>query len=418
MSRLHRIACGILGVLAIGLSVVLSPTEGAGQSGPIITQIQGSGRCVDVPYGSTTPGTPLELHDCNGQVNQTYTWTPNGELQIMGLCVDALSGLGNQGDKIGTWTCNGNAAQRWTLTAAGELRGLNNRCIDVAYGDGGNGGKLLLWDCNGQVNQRWHMASNQTVSAPPAYTPPPAPVYSAPVQPVYQAPATTTYTLSSHPVAIVTSHGRCINASGDSAIVGRCTGTGFFDITDGVISGADGGCLDGYLGEGRPVAAVGCDGSAEQKWWIHEVNGGFIQNQANSLCMDIEGQKRNNGTPIILWRCDTTWNPWNQKFIIGLSLPQGFVTGGLPRARGADITGQVSSGSASIVAAGAGNVLVAGGNIVAAGAGNIVAAGAGNVLGHNGGTIVAAGGLNLIGNDAGSLIGSDGGSIVAAGAGN
>ena len=132
------------------------PEAPAGPSGPIITMI-GTGRCVDVPYGSTVPGSELVLWDCNGQTNQQYTWTPNGELKVMGLCVDALSGLGNLGDKIGTWTCNGNNAQKWTLTAAGELRGINNRCIDVAYGDGNNGGKLVLWDCNGQNNQKWQV---------------------------------------------------------------------------------------------------------------------------------------------------------------------------------------------------------------------------------------------------------------------
>ena len=153
-----------------------------------------------------------------------------------------------------------------------------------------------------------------------------------------------------------------------------------------------------------------CDGSADQIWWVHDVNGSFIQNSANALCMDIEGAKRPNGTRIILWDCDTTWKPWNQKFAVGMSVPQGFVQGGLPNARGRDLSAQFASGSASIIAAGAGNVLVVGGNVISTDGASLV--------GNDGASIIAAQGLSLIGNDGAGLIGNDGAGIISGGAGN
>ena len=51
---------------------LLPPSDGGGQSGQQIVGGQ-SGRCVDVPNSSTTNGTQVQLWDCSGQANQSWT---------------------------------------------------------------------------------------------------------------------------------------------------------------------------------------------------------------------------------------------------------------------------------------------------------------------------------------------------------
>ncbi|MGW1142154.1 RICIN domain-containing protein, partial [Streptomyces zhihengii] len=34
------------------------------------------GKCVDVAAANTADGTPIQLHDCNGNAAQKWTWTP------------------------------------------------------------------------------------------------------------------------------------------------------------------------------------------------------------------------------------------------------------------------------------------------------------------------------------------------------
>jgi hypothetical protein len=49
-----------------------------------------SGRCVDVPGGSRTNGTQIELWDCNGGSNQSFTYTSAKLFQVYGSkCLDA-----------------------------------------------------------------------------------------------------------------------------------------------------------------------------------------------------------------------------------------------------------------------------------------------------------------------------------------
>ena len=55
-----------------------------------------SGRCVDVPNGSTTNGTQVQLWDCGGGTTQRWTYTAGRQLQVYGnKCLDA-NGAGHQ----------------------------------------------------------------------------------------------------------------------------------------------------------------------------------------------------------------------------------------------------------------------------------------------------------------------------------
>ncbi|MFI0815393.1 ricin-type beta-trefoil lectin domain protein [Streptomyces sp. NPDC021098] len=137
----------------------LSITPGSGgndgTTGTIVGA--GSGRCVDVPNQSQTPGTQVELWDCNGGSNQQWTDTPAGELRVYGShCLDASGQGTSPGTKVDIWDCTGGSNQKWTLHADGTITGVQSGlCLDATGAGTANGTLLQLWTCNGSSNQKW-----------------------------------------------------------------------------------------------------------------------------------------------------------------------------------------------------------------------------------------------------------------------
>ncbi|MFC3493830.1 RICIN domain-containing protein [Glycomyces rhizosphaerae] len=120
----------------------------------------GAGKCLDVPESSTTAGTQLALWTCNGQANQRWTLSANGELSVYSgqtrRCLDAYENGTTAGTPVIIWTCNGQANQRWRLNANGTLTSqLSGLCLDVEQASTANGAKALLWTCHGRTNQQW-----------------------------------------------------------------------------------------------------------------------------------------------------------------------------------------------------------------------------------------------------------------------
>jgi hypothetical protein len=130
-----------------------------------------SGRCLDVKGNVDTPGSTLEIWDCNGQANQAFDLTSAGELRTLGgtRCVDASGGRTAPGTPVIIWTCNGQANQQWRHNADGTVTGVQSGlCLDVDGAATAAGTAVVLWTCNGQSNQKWSTAS----TTPPPTTPP------------------------------------------------------------------------------------------------------------------------------------------------------------------------------------------------------------------------------------------------------
>jgi endo-1,4-beta-xylanase len=116
-----------------------------------------SGRCIDVPNVSHNNGTRVQLWDCNGQSNQTWTYNSNKQLVVYGnMCLDA-AGSGN-GAGIQIYSCWSGANQQWNLNSNGTITGVQSgRCLDVWSTN--NGQQVQLYDCNGQANQQFRLTS-------------------------------------------------------------------------------------------------------------------------------------------------------------------------------------------------------------------------------------------------------------------
>jgi endo-1,4-beta-xylanase len=133
-----------------------SSSGGGGTAGAL--RAVGAGKCLDVPNSSSTAGTQLQIWDCNGQANQSWTRTSSNQLTVttggVQMCLDAYDNQTSNGTKVETWPCNGGSNQQWSVNSDGTItRG--GACLDVTGASTANGALAELWTCNGQSNQKW-----------------------------------------------------------------------------------------------------------------------------------------------------------------------------------------------------------------------------------------------------------------------
>ncbi|GIG63529.1 glycoside hydrolase [Longispora fulva] len=116
-----------------------------------------SGRCLDVTNASQSPGTRVELWDCNGGTNQDWAPTAAGELRVYGdLCLDVFDQRTTAGAPIGIWGCNGGDNQKWTLNADGTIVGVQSGlCLSANKAGTANGTPVTLGTCTAGSHQRW-----------------------------------------------------------------------------------------------------------------------------------------------------------------------------------------------------------------------------------------------------------------------
>jgi hypothetical protein len=123
----------------------------------------GSGRCLDVPNGTTTAGTQVQIWDCWGGPMQLWTHTAAGQLTVYSggskMCLDAAGRGTSPGTKVQIWSCNGGTNQQWNLNADGTVTGVQSGlCLDVTGASTANGALVELWSCNGGGNQQWKLS--------------------------------------------------------------------------------------------------------------------------------------------------------------------------------------------------------------------------------------------------------------------
>ena len=127
-----------------------------GPTGPIVGV---GGRCVGTLGGGSANGTAIVLWDCNGNVDQQWTFAADGTVRSMGKCLDVANFGTANGSLTHLWDCanppTGN--QIWLAQLDGSLvNPVSGRNLDaVDFGRAGNGNRLHLWDRSNGANQRW-----------------------------------------------------------------------------------------------------------------------------------------------------------------------------------------------------------------------------------------------------------------------
>jgi hypothetical protein len=112
--------------------------------------------CMDANAGSSTPGTKVQMWDCNDSgTSQQWTMEGNGSIGINGQCLDITGASHANGTLIEEWTCNGGANQQWIAVNGELVNPASGACLDDPAFNTTEGTQLDLWTCNGGSNQQW-----------------------------------------------------------------------------------------------------------------------------------------------------------------------------------------------------------------------------------------------------------------------
>src|SRR6266545_4445608 len=215
-----------------------------------------SGRCLDVAGAGTTDGTPLQIFDCTGTANQLWWTLPNGSIQnpVSNRCLTAVNWGTANGTGIQIWGCTNDWPQRWNMQAGGSMVNVQaSRCMDVAGGATANGTHVQDYFCNGTGAQLWQTQANGSLKNPQS--------------------------------------GRCL------------------DITAGGTA------------NGTPTQLSDCTGAANQIWAPQA--DGSLKNPQSGRCLEA-GSQPSNGLQLVLWDCTGgLTQKWTHRLIDAQGL-QGF----------------------------------------------------------------------------------------------
>ncbi|MFB8236006.1 RICIN domain-containing protein [Kitasatospora purpeofusca] len=133
--------------------IVLGPTPPAGPTGRITGYVN---KCLDVRGGSSNNGTPIQMWDCLGNVNQNWRIASDGTIRAVGKCLDVQGGRTGNGTPVQIYDCNGTGAQQWRVRSDGAIvNPQSGRVLDVRGYDTANGALVQIYDFAGTANQLW-----------------------------------------------------------------------------------------------------------------------------------------------------------------------------------------------------------------------------------------------------------------------
>lgn len=120
-----------------------------------------SGDCIDVPSSSTTPGTQIQIYDCNDTNAQIYIWAQDGSLQVYPngstlMCIENSGGVTTNGNPIVIATCDSTAKQQWQLRDDQTIYNpASGKCILNPGNTATNGTLQQLNTCDTSNAQKW-----------------------------------------------------------------------------------------------------------------------------------------------------------------------------------------------------------------------------------------------------------------------
>ena len=262
---------------------------------------QCSGKCLDVPGSTRTPGTILQQYTDNGTAAQRWVIEELGDGYRLssvasGLRLDVLNAGLTDGTRVDEATDNGSAAQRWMIVDRGDgtmklIAKVSGMCLDVLHRGTANGVPINESPDNGTTAQQWKI--DQIV--PPAAT-----IVSG-----------ATYKLTAQ------CSGKCLDVlhsgTADGVNVQQYTdnGTGAqrwrIDAVEGgwytLTAQCSGKCLDvaggSALSDANVQQATG-DGTSAEHWRIDDMGGGYyrLTAQCSGCCLDVDGRGTADGVNV------------------------------------------------------------------------------------------------------------------------
>jgi|JI10StandDraft_1071094.scaffolds.fasta_scaffold22718_4 hypothetical protein len=136
------------------------------------TTTAGVEMCMDIPWGSAAPQTPVNQYPCHGgKAQQFYLewdlnfWTFRVISNASGLCLDVAGASTTSGALVQQYGCHGQLNQRWRPTAPGGVFKLRadhapSLCASARTGLTASTPGLAITDrtcvSTGDTHQRWH----------------------------------------------------------------------------------------------------------------------------------------------------------------------------------------------------------------------------------------------------------------------
>ncbi|WP_144394719.1 Ca2+-dependent phosphoinositide-specific phospholipase C [Pleionea sediminis] len=120
-----------------------------------------NGMCIDVHAYNYSNGGTISQWTCNGQQNQQFVYTAEGQLrprQANQYCIDVDGGKADKWEKTHLWDCDGGDSEKWRIRLEGDFKNLSNGggyCIDIPAYSTTIGTQLQTYPCNNASNQKW-----------------------------------------------------------------------------------------------------------------------------------------------------------------------------------------------------------------------------------------------------------------------
>ncbi|MGW7312722.1 ricin-type beta-trefoil lectin domain protein [Streptomyces sp. NPDC054865] len=115
-----------------------------------------TGKCMDVEYGGTADGTPVQIYPCNE--TRPQQWRLTGDtVRALDKC------LTNNAGKLTLAGCDGSAKQKFTHRSGDKSlhHPATNQCVDVPN-NAADGTDLQLWSCNATGPQQFSFDTTTT----------------------------------------------------------------------------------------------------------------------------------------------------------------------------------------------------------------------------------------------------------------
>jgi polyhydroxybutyrate depolymerase len=133
-----------------------------------------SGKCVDVPNGSTSTGVQLDIATCVASTRQQFKLEAQGNgyrIRNVGsnLCMDVSGASTANGAAVIQWTCSTGTNQQWSFTdtsGAEKVTDLHaGKVLDVTGTATADGTKLEQWTWNSGSNQLFRLVAQSSPDA-------------------------------------------------------------------------------------------------------------------------------------------------------------------------------------------------------------------------------------------------------------
>ncbi|MDP1689289.1 MAG: Ig-like domain-containing protein [bacterium] len=165
----NQTTSGVVGVTVS--NVIITPTPTPTPTTFTDKQLVSLGKCLGAT--SLVSGANVDLEDCNGLVNQRFSYTTAKELRNGNLCLDVIGAGIISKTNIIIYDCTSGSNQKWEHVGDTwkPLHVPNlTMCMDVFGNVSTSGANVQTYTCHGRANQNW-LVQNQGVIVSPTPTP-------------------------------------------------------------------------------------------------------------------------------------------------------------------------------------------------------------------------------------------------------